>query len=209
MAFRHSLVAAVACWIAVFTSAGRAQLLGCDSIGCPKDSSSNDVCPIGSTTARAIGITNFTSSLNSDPFTWTVAFSSQISPSNSSVDLLERSYYLGTPPSLDLATETNVKGCGLFFEDVVTRGDFSPSTAGTCSDLLGASCVSDLISQANKTLSQLLADEDTSFVCSKLAVQLRDNAPSSCTLDNVGQWGAIAVQGELDHTSATSSVLLS
>ena len=207
MVFQLSLVAAVACWIAVFSSAGRAQLIGCNDVGCPKGDASNAACPIGNVTAQAIGTTNFTSSINSDALTWTVAFSAEIDPTNSSEQALERDYYLGAPPSLDLATKPSFDGCALFFEDVVERHEFSPPEAGTCQDFLSSLCVSDLMSQANKTLSQLLASSDTSFICSKLAVQLRDDAPSSCSLADSGHWGAIAVQGEFGLSLAFSSML--
>lgn len=195
MAFRQrSLAAAVFCTMA-FTSTIRAQLLGCETVACPQVDSTTSSCPIGNFTAQAIGTTNFTSAISSDPLTWTVAFKSEIQITNSSADVLERSYYLGSPASLDLAT-TDIKGCALIFKDVVNRREFSPAEAGTCPSLLGASCVSDLLSQANDTLSEILDTEDPTFICSKLAVQLRDNAPSSCSLTDNGLWGAISVQGK-------------
>lgn len=204
MAFRHSPFTAAVCSILAFSSAIRAQLLGCDAVGCPQVDSTTSSCPIANITAQAIGIANFTSAISPDPLTWTVAFSSNTSPTNSSADILERSFYLGTPASLDLATTEDVKGCALLFKDVVNRHQYSPSEAGTCQALLGSSCVSDLMSQANKTLSQILASDDATFVCSKLAVQLRDNAPSSCSLTDSGFWGAISVQGESVPSSSSA-----
>lgn len=195
MAFRRSPFSAALCCILIFSSASQAQLLGCEAVKCPQVDSTTSSCPIGNFTAQAIGTANFTSAISSDPLTWTVAFKAEILPTNSSADVLERSYYLGSPASLDLAT-IDVKGCALIFKDVVNRHEFSPPEAGTCPSFLGASCVSDLISQANKTLSEILSDDDPTFVCSKLAVQLRDNAPSSCDLTDNGVWGAISVQGK-------------
>lgn len=195
MAFRHSPFAAAVCSILTFSSAISAQLLGCDAVGCPQVNSSTSSCPIGNIIAQAIGIANFTSAISPDPLTWTIGFSTDTSPTNSSADILGRSFYLGTPASLDLATIEDIKGCALLFKDVVNRHQYTPSEAGTCQALLGPSCVSDLMSQANKTLSRMLASEDASFVCSKLAVQLRDNAPPSCSLTDNGFWGAISVQG--------------
>lgn len=196
MAFRPTSFHAVVCSILAFRTAVRAQLLGCDAIGCPQVDGTASSCPIANVTAEAIGTANFTSAISPDPLTWTVAFSSDISPTNSSADNLERDLYLGMPASLDLVKVEDVKGCALVFKDVVNRHEFTPSEAGTCQVLLGNSCVSDLMSQANETLSEILASEDASFICSKLAVQLRDNAPSSCSLTDKGFWGAISVQGE-------------
>ncbi|KAK5045690.1 hypothetical protein LTR84_009059 [Exophiala bonariae] len=190
---RHSPFAAAVCCILSLFSIIRAQLIGCEAVGCPQSDGTTSSCPIGNFTAQAIGTANFTSAISSDPLTWTVAFKSEISLTNTSADVLERSYYLGSPASLDLAT-IDVKGCALIFKDVVNRREFSPTEAGTCPSLLGASCVSDLMSQANKTLLEILDTEDPTFICSKLAVQLRDNAPSSCSLTDDNLWGAISVQ---------------
>jgi len=198
MAFRRSPFCAAGCNILALSSVVTAQLLGCDAVGCPKGDGTASACPIANVTAEAIGTANFTSAVSPDPLTWTVAFSNNISPTNTSADNLERNIYLGMPDSLDLATVKGVNGCALIFKDVVNRHEFTPSEAGTCQVLLGNSCISDLMSQANQTFSELLASGDTKFICSKLAVQLRDNAPTSCSLTDNGFWGGISVQGETD-----------
>ncbi|KEF55322.1 uncharacterized protein A1O9_08976 [Exophiala aquamarina CBS 119918] len=207
MATRYTLFHTAICSILAFNSVIRAQLLGCDAVGCPQVDGTTSSCPIANVTAEAIGTANITSAISLDPLTWTVAFSSNVSPTNSSVDNLERNLYLGTPASLDLARVEGVKGCALVFKDVVNRHEYAPSEAGTCQVLLGNSCAADLMSQANETLSDILASDDASFICSKLAVQLRDNAPSSCSLTDNGFWGAISVQ-DITGSSLAAPVMV-
>ena len=81
-----------------------AQIVGCDGAGitCP----TKDARPRGgvcSYSERGIGIATFDSNITEDvPLTWTITGEDDT-----------RAFYLGTPPSLDLAKITDYGACAL------------------------------------------------------------------------------------------------
>ena|ERR1700722_18721735 len=126
--------------------------------------------------------------------TWTLSTSSSIDPINRSQLMLIRSFYLGTPTSLDLQASTTVQGCALFFEGISSDLAFPlhdlDTDVGTCSDGLNATCVNDLMSQANSALDNIMAGtNDTTTSCQSLEARLRDSAPHSCSSAHHGSWG--------------------
>lgn len=72
--------------------ASRANIMGCDAVDCPRDKYNETQCVIGNTTARAIGISSFTSELlSAQPLNWTVA----VRPINNQQIVFERDFFLG------------------------------------------------------------------------------------------------------------------
>jgi hypothetical protein len=197
--FAHAAIAPI--YLAVFGLGVSAQLLGCDSVTCPLNEYGVEYCPIGNITATEIGVTNFSTAINPEPLTWTTTISSSASPTNSSLGVYQRGFYLGTPASLDLQTINNIKGCALLFEAISSSLQFPlhrPDTgSGTCQDALGSLCVSDLMSQVNGKFSDLMtAANDTSNICSDLKSALRDSAPHTCNATQGGVWGTINAKGK-------------
>lgn len=191
-------------YLAVCSLGASAQLLGCDDVTCPLNAYGVEYCPIGNITATNIGITNLSTAISPEPLTWTTTISSSAGPTNSSLGVYQRGYYLGTPPSLNLQETTNVGGCALFFEAISSSLHFPlhhlDTDVGTCQDALGSSCVSDLMSQVNGKFSELItATNETSSICSDLESALRDSAPRTCNATNDGSWGTINARGELDY----------
>ncbi|OQU93655.1 hypothetical protein CLAIMM_00137 [Cladophialophora immunda] len=159
-----------------------AQVVGCEAVDCPADG-----CVVGNTTNLELGIANFTSgSLSPDqPLSWTVGIA-DIPHHNAVNDTWLRSYYLGTPPSLDL-DQSGISGCALFFED---SGTFqfnisAPETSiGTCQDALTTKCVDDLVARVANITATLSSDAATnanqSTLCSQLGPALKADLPASC-----------------------------
>jgi hypothetical protein len=186
--------------LAFFGWSSKAQLVGCDAAECPLDQYNQPQCVIGNLTANEIGIANVSTSINAEPLTWTLSTSSSTDPTNGSQLIFARSFYLGTPPSLDLQTSTTVQGCALFFEGISSNLAFPlhdlDTDVGTCSDALNATCANDLMSQANSILGIIMAGtNDTTTICQSLEARLRDNAPHTCSRVHNGSWGTITVRG--------------
>ena len=169
--------------LAVLSQYAGGQLVGCEAVGCPANG-----CIVGSTTNLDLGITNFTSELSPDhKLTWTVGIA-DIPHHNAVNDTWMRSYYLGTPPSLDLKKESSIGGCALFFEysGAYQFNASAPETSiGTCQDALSVDCVSDLLARVANITATLSSSTATtlnqSTFCSKLGPALKADLPVSCT----------------------------
>lgn len=186
----------------LFLSSTRADLLGCAEIGCPVNSELQSTCQINGSHIPTLGFTNFTTSLTSDPLSWTVGYA-RGTPNNTANGADERVYYLGTPSNLDLNSVSSVSGCALFFVGVEAGLSFtSPGTPevyntnpGTCDDALGVKCVSDLIQQTQNYTNSL---NNGAFHCSVLGEMLKNNPPASCSTPGsiASTWGDIIAKGK-------------
>lgn len=186
--------------LAAFGQTSKAQLVGCDAVGCPLNQYNRPQCEIGNLTAQEIGVANLSTSISPKPLTWTLSTSASSDPTNSSQEVFTRTFYLGTPPSLDLQTLTTYQSCALFFEGISSNLAFPlhdlDTDVGTCSDAMGLACVNNLMVQANSTLSNIMAgNNDTITICQTLETMLRDNAPHTCANATNGSWGNISVKG--------------
>ncbi|KAI4098005.1 MAG: hypothetical protein L6R37_006727 [Teloschistes peruensis] len=193
--------------------ASRANIMGCDAVDCPRDKYNETQCVIGNTTARAIGISSFTSELlSAQPLNWTVA----VRPINNQQIVFERDFFLGKAVSTNTETTkpSDIQACSLFFEDVASRLQFPgvdpERDQGTCSDALTASCVDDLRKQSQDELTKMVRDQQSSSsdsgsnqtFCGRLADTLRNHAPASCAIATNGDWGTIQAR-----TIATNSTV--
>jgi hypothetical protein len=181
-----------------------AQLVGCDAVDCPTGANHLPACTLSNTTYTQIGITNFTTSLSPAPLTWTLAIVTKPDPDQSSNLIVSRDLFLGAPPSLDLNNETSTQGCALSFDGIAANlrfaGDSASSaiTVGTCGDAMGSQCATDLRSQAEAKLTDLLnTSTNSSDLCASLADALQGNAPSTCNAVHNGSWGTINAKGDL------------
>lgn len=168
-----------------FGSSAVAQLLGCDAVGCPVDEYRTPQCEIGNATLKAIGITNVTTLLDSQPLTWTLG----LQELKAEQPTFDRNFYLGTAPSLSLNDTTS---CALFFEGVssnLTTSAGNQLNKFTCSDALPAACISDLLTQAQSSFDTL-EDTSSSSICSQLRDTLLTKPPPTCNLPQ-NTWGTI------------------
>jgi hypothetical protein len=177
----------------IFSNAAVAELLGCDAVNCPVDQYRTAQCTVGNATLKALGIANFTSAVDTRPLTWTLGLQESNIASNGSqaAMALDRNFYLGTPPSLQLNGTT---GCALFFEGIaanITVPNVGNQGNFTCSDALNQDCVSDMITQAQAPREGI---NDSDF-CKTLHDSLVNKPPSTCNSVR-GSWGTIAVRCE-------------
>ncbi len=188
--------------LSLLTQRAYSQIVGCDVLSC--DGGANNGCTLGNTTSSFIGTTNFTTSIspNNVPLTWTVGASSpdQSSSSNSTDVTFQKKFYLGTPPSLSLASSNDFAGCALFFEGIARSLPLGGATYGsmTCGQTLQDGCVNDLLSQAKNQIQTLRtsSNADSESVCNALQSTLEANPPQSCQTIATVTWGAVVAKGE-------------
>ena len=153
-------------------------------------------CQLENITASNIGVTNMTTNLSPQPFTWTIGESENRSLSTITVS---RDFYLGTASSIDLEVQSLGPNCAIFFHGIapvlhfpgpggVDQGQIS----GSCEDALTAPCVSALQSQVAAFLAT-----NTTMDCSSLAAFLQSTPPLSCPAQN-GGWGEVSGKCKLN-----------
>lgn len=177
------------------------QLLGCDDVQCPHNPNGMAAdCQLGNITADNIGVANFTTSLSSQPLTWTIGQSQ--TQSNTSI-VISRDFYLGQPLSLNIQLQSGTPDCGIFFHGIAPLLQFpgpggvdQGPISGTCADALTLSCVEDL---QNQVIEVLIAN--STIDCLGLAAILQLKAPTSCPAQN-GNWGEVSAKCELHFLTA-------
>jgi hypothetical protein len=195
--------------LSLLTQRAYSQLVGCDVLNC--DGGASNGCTLGNTTSSSVGTANFTTSIspNNAPLTWTVgAFSpDRTAASNLSDVTFTKNFYLGTSPSLNLASSNDIAGCALFFEGIARSLPLNAVTqygSITCSQTLQDSCVNDLLSQATKQVQTLRGsgNGDNESVCNALQSTLEANPPQSCLSVATVTWGSVVAKGET-HMAVT------
>ena len=192
------------CWralvltILALSTSSNAVILGCSDVNCPLDQNHNPQCSIANSTASGIGLTSVNSALStSQPLTWTLL----VQEIKADQNMFERDFFLGTPPSLDLSSNSSSlkSACALFFDGIATKLRFPGSDReydqGTCDDALNSTCVADLLTQGHDELDKIIKSNqntsDEASVCNSLSDALRDHAPASCTAPADGKWGTL------------------
>ncbi|EHY55753.1 hypothetical protein HRR83_009191 [Exophiala dermatitidis] len=172
------------------------QLVGCDVLGCQTDSG----CTLGNITSSYIGTTSVNSTVSPNaPLTWTVGASTQGNSSSSAQVHFIKNFYLGYPPSLDLANTSDFAGCTLFFEGIarsIVLNGTSEYGSVTCGQTLGDGCVSDLQAQAQQKTQELYnaRNGDSSSVCAGLQSALQTQPPASCQSTATVTWGNVVAK---------------
>jgi hypothetical protein len=178
-----------------FFSPTNSQILSCTQIGCPVENSLAR-CAVDDTTLTEIGATNLTTSLSTQPFSWTVGFTPEAFTNSSD----QKRYYLGTPPLIDLRSRVDITGCALFFFGIPGLAFDRPDGTlqnlgtedGTCANALGSDCVTDLLQQTNEVAQNLTSSGQ--LQCSELAQALQNAPPTTCT--QAGTWNNITAQSQ-------------
>ena len=210
---RKAIVNALTICLSLLTQRASCQVVGCDVLEC--DGGASNGCTLGNTTSSFIGTANFTTSISPSnaPLTWTVgASSSDQNPSSSTSEFTStKNFYLGTPPSIDLASTSNFAGCALFFEGIARSLPVNGSSeygSVTCSQALQDACVNDLLSQAKQQIQKVASSGDTKSVCTALQTTLEASPPHSCQWIATVTWGSIVAKGEMRSLALIHSTLL-
>ncbi|KAK5941093.1 hypothetical protein PMZ80_006370 [Knufia obscura] len=165
------------------------QIVGCDGneVECPASNSKVETgaCAYKGT-QDGIGIVSFESNITSDgPLTWTMFEWDEASPT---VPYSQRSFYLGSPPSLSFENITDFGACGLSLASNLSSALQLPSGFNDfsnfgCSTVMGESCPQDLVAQVRSELMLLLNDDSFSGegVCLEIGQRLQNTPlPDSC-----------------------------
>lgn len=135
-----------------FVRSGNSQLFGCDAPGmqCPTKSNATDagVC---SYSDYGVGSVLFDSNVTSDgPLSVTVT----VDDFNGRKPNLWRSYWLGTPSTLDLQTETRFGGCSFAFTNFTDQLHAQSDNLANfgCNTVMGPDCASDIVSRMREVL---------------------------------------------------------
>jgi hypothetical protein len=162
---------------------------------------------VGNITNSFIGTTSFNTTVSPDAaITWTVGTSTQQGSNNSTQMNYVKTFYLGYPPSLDLATTSDFAGCALFFEGIaksITLNGSNEYGSVTCGQTLGDGCVQDLVSQAQQQVQTLrdASGSSTDSVCSALQSNLQKQPPASCQSIATVTWGSVVAKGKSQKAS--------
>lgn len=165
----------------------------CGDVHCPPDNTPVGAeCNVTDKTYEAIGLRSFSTAITDDNnnLTWTLATHHNQTHSSKTM-LTEKSFYLGTPPSLELDSENlPYRGCAIFlYENPVGRNN-----SWDCEKVVGATCISSLLTQVN-TLLGLSANETETTEESCLRVQrgLNETFPDECSeVTNSTSWPGIS-----------------
>ena len=174
-----------------------AQLGTCIQVKCPQKGQDWS-CPIGNVTNEALVIAGFDSSISpADNLTWTLGFSQKWRPASDDSSWT-RQYYLGSPKTVSLQSSPSIGGCAMFFEGAMPKlrleQENEEFSQGTCADVMGSTCVTDLLAQARDetlALSALSPVADQVVLCNHLAELLRISPPNSCGNITSGSWGKV------------------
>lgn len=133
-----------------------AQIVGCDGEGIDCDTGNKDprgICQ-PKLTKNGIGVVSFDSSITLDgPLTWTLTISDETS---SGEEYSDRSFWFGTPPSLNVSDISAFGGCSLLMGNLTSYLQLPPGFTGFgsfgCGTVMGESCARDLVSHVRSEL---------------------------------------------------------
>jgi hypothetical protein len=147
-------------------------------------------------THDSIGVKKLPAPITKDQedLTWTVgsrAFDGT-DPSNKSVRKVEKDFYLGTPPSLNLTSnDLPYQGCAIIISG---NSRFGPERGSQdCDSVIGTDCRASLLEDALRLLAMSANRTDTTkAICEQVQQGLNNNFTSACS-DVVGKdsWGMI------------------
>lgn len=178
-------------------------IIGCVEVECLAAADNvNDNCSIADTGSfPSIGLTRVpTGNSALSGLSWVKGFN--ITDANSQ-RTFHSSFYLGTPPELNLSSSTGA--CAVFLHGVsgslsFGQNETAATAEGTCADAMGSSCVDALVSRA-RTLVDGYSKEDNrpsiSDTCARLQKDLEDGKDDACAPINGGDWTNFTGVGKL------------
>ena len=137
------------------------QLVGCSAPG--MNCSTEDTPPNPGPCSffdDGVGVVSADSNITTEGrLTWTVVAGDR---TGSFKGYQYRDFYLGTPPSLDLATVTSFGACSIPFWNVTDRlqlpANFDDFDNFGCNTVMGDDCAQDLLSQARTEIAAIMSD---------------------------------------------------
>ncbi|KAI9653210.1 MAG: hypothetical protein M1831_006168 [Alyxoria varia] len=161
-------------------------ILSCADVDCG-NSTTDSTCDVGRGPSAqqlgSIGLRSFKTPASPNNITLTVAYTSDTQ--------IEKNYFIGTPPDLDLQ-ESKFPACSVFFTQ--TNKEIDPPATGTCQTLLPNGCAADLEEQG----MQILRDPgnrtewDSRSLCQALVDEFNDNLVDSCKgASGSGKWQGV------------------
>jgi hypothetical protein len=112
----------------------------------------------------------------------------------------DKSFYLGTPPDLELG---GLNACAVFFTQVSDGVSFHQDdlarSQGTCQQALSTDCVAALVAQAKKVDAKSLS---VGSACAALQTEFRSNLNPACTKFATGtRWNGIVSTRMFQHSN--------
>jgi hypothetical protein len=163
-------------------------LQGCAAVHCLNryEDMLSPTCQVEETDMRLIGLLSTTSRLLHSDLTWTIGDSGLQTTIQGNERTVTRSFYIGTPASLDLSSsKLSVRGCAIFVispdtgaYQVYDQGAPQYVNTAACAGSVGATCVSDLTAKVEGLARSSFATDTGSF-CNSIAAVLRKDPPSS------------------------------
>ena len=168
---------------------GNSTIAGCIDVRCPPATDgTNDNCTVAGRSFPGVGVTPITSDTEAlSRLTWSKGVNVTDGPDGARE--FGSSYYLGTPPSLDLRS---TGACAIFFNGVSSSLSFetgvpnNETSDGTCSDAMGSDCVQALIDRARNF--DIDDDDSNEEWCTRLRENLEENMDASCRQFQSGFW---------------------
>ncbi|KAI1464083.1 uncharacterized protein F4812DRAFT_222112 [Daldinia caldariorum] len=195
---------------ALAAAAARAQdlrqpIVGCADLECPASSRGdvNDNCTVADTGSYIyVGLTRIPTDNDAlSGISWSKGFN--VGSSDNKREF-QSTFYLGTPPDLQLNNSTGA--CAVFLhgasQNIAFPGEDSEPAQGTCTDALGSSCVDALVSRARTLVNGYNSGSESlsiSEACSRLQQDLEDSNDQACTRVSKGHWSnftSVALTGE-------------
>lgn len=168
----------------------------CADVDCPPtgDDTTRAECRITDKVYGGIGLVSIPTTISQNDLTWTIATQiyDDIDQNDPVKRNIEKDFYLGTPPSLELAADSlPYKGCAVFLYN--NSAEFPQNEAGTCSDVIGDECIGALLTQA-KTIMAQPQNKSASVeqACQRLQMGLQNTFADPCrSVTGQTSWGQL------------------
>lgn len=202
--FPHSsLLLTVAISTASAQYADNNTLGSCVDVDCPSANGNTTLaeCQITNRTYGLIGLESFSTSItdNQDNLTWTVGTHvyEKPDPNESLSRNIEKDFYLGTPPSLDLtADDFPYHGCAIFLygNDLIRPKKESQQ----CGDVISTECLDSLLKDASALLVDSQEEtESAEDACQRVQMGLNESFSSGCKkVSGQEKWNHIKAVGK-------------
>lgn len=195
------------------------ELVGCAAVDCPTryENSDSPTCQVESTDMTLVGLFSYQTPLSEDNLTWTIGDSGLQSIITTYNRTVTRSFYLGTPPSLNLTSSTLThRGCAISIVSpdrgayqFYSKGAPQYANEASCAGALGENCIDDLTGRVDE-LARSNAGADTYSFCANIGEGLQANPPLSCyirgqRIEAVALTGSSARQSIVEQENGSSN----
>lgn len=185
-----SLLLAVTSTFASAEYVGNNTVGSCADVDCPplSSSDSDSRCHVTNRTYGLIGLKSFSTDISSENLTWTVGTHVYDNVGDDEVEgdqrarIIEKDYYLGTPPSLNLSSgDLPYRGCAVFLYGNAMNSP-ARNESSECADVVGATCVASLLKDATALLSMgRNGSESTKDACMRVQRGLNETFADGCS----------------------------